>query len=181
VEEIIGTITNGTMTSSTITKMRRVLAGKITGLGSQGHTTCHPKILLNGPCQMHFYLDNEGKRQSDHLQKDCRTFQALRRYAEDTNTQAANRGYVEGPRSEIQLRPPPAITSANLHQLQPAAPQGDDGDFINTTRAVSMIQKGRPSNRAQKLISRQVYMAEKMPPPTIEYLNWLGHAIGFTQ
>ena len=44
-----------------------------------------------------------------------------------------------------------------------------------------MIQKGRPSNRAQKLISRQVYMAEKMPPPTIEYLNWSAQDIGFTQ
>ena len=136
---------------------------------------------MNGPCQMHFYLDNEGKRQSGHLQKDCRTFQALRRYAENTNTQAANRGYVQGPRSEIHLPPPPAITSSNQHQLQLAAPPGNNDGFIDTTGAVSMIQKGRPSNRAQKLISRQVFMAEKSPPPTIEYLNWSGQAIGFTQ
>jgi hypothetical protein len=44
-----------------------------------------------------------------------------------------------------------------------------------------MIKKGRPSNRAQKVISRQVFMAEKMPPPTIEYLNWSGQDIDFTQ
>lgn len=44
-----------------------------------------------------------------------------------------------------------------------------------------MIQKGRPSNRSQKLISRQVYMAVTKPPPTIEYLNWSGQPIGFTQ
>jgi hypothetical protein len=125
-----------------------------------------PEDLLNGPCQMHFYLDNEGKRQSGHLQKDCRTFQVLRRYAENTNTQAANRGYVQGPRSEIHLPPPPAITSANQHQLQLAAPPGNDGDFIDTTGAVSMIQKCRPSNRAHKLISRQVFMAERSPPRT---------------
>ncbi|KAK1684088.1 hypothetical protein QYE76_044936 [Lolium multiflorum] len=31
-----------------------------------------------------------------------------------------------------------------------------------------------------KVISRQVFMAEKMPPPTIEYLNWSGQDIGFT-
>ena len=43
-----------------------------------------------------------------------------------------------------------------------------------------MIQKGRPSNRAQKIISRQVFMAEKMPPPIVEYLNWSGQDIGFT-
>jgi hypothetical protein len=53
-----------------------------------------PEDLLNGPCQMHFYLDKEGNIQSGHLQKDCRTFQALRRYAENTNTQTTNRGYV---------------------------------------------------------------------------------------
>jgi hypothetical protein len=44
VEEIIEMITSGTMTSATIIEMRRVPAGEITGLGSQGHTTCHPKI-----------------------------------------------------------------------------------------------------------------------------------------
>jgi hypothetical protein len=43
-----------------------------------------------------------------------------------------------------------------------------------------MIQKHRISNRSQKLISRQVYMAEKAPPPTTEYLNWSGQPIGFT-
>jgi hypothetical protein len=36
-----------------------------------------PEEMMNGPCQMHFYLDNNGKRQSGHLQKDCRNFQAL--------------------------------------------------------------------------------------------------------
>jgi hypothetical protein len=38
-----------------------------------------PEEIMNGPCQMHFYIDSDGKRASGHLQKDCRTFQALRR------------------------------------------------------------------------------------------------------
>jgi hypothetical protein len=126
---------------------------------------------------MHFFLDSDRKRKSGHLQKDCRTFLALHRYAEHTNAQAANRG----PRSEVHLPPPPAITSENQHQLQLAAAPRNNGPYIDTTGAVSMIQKGRPSNRTQKVISRQVYMAEKMPPPTIEYLNWSGQDIGFTQ
>jgi hypothetical protein len=33
-----------------------------------------PEDLLNGPCQMHFYVDADGRRQSGHLQKDCRMF-----------------------------------------------------------------------------------------------------------
>ena len=133
---------------------------------------------MNGPCQMHFFLDNTGKRQSGHLQKDCRTFLALHRYAGHANAQAANRN-PQGPRSEIHLPPPPAITDENRHQLQLAAAP-TNGPYIDTNGTVSMIQKGRPSNRTQKVISRQVYMAEKMPPPTIEYLNWSGQDIGFT-
>jgi hypothetical protein len=43
-EKIIGMITSRTMTSATIIWMRRVPTGKIIGLGSQDHTTCHPKI-----------------------------------------------------------------------------------------------------------------------------------------
>jgi hypothetical protein len=141
-----------------------------------------PEDLLNGPCQMHFYVDNDGRGQSGHLQKDCRTFQALQRATESTNAEAVNRGYVQGPRSEVHvpLPPPPAITSANQHQLQIAGPSGANDDFTSTRGAVSMIQKGRPSNRSQKLISRQVYMAEKAPPPITEYLNWSRQPIGFT-
>jgi hypothetical protein len=137
-----------------------------------------PEDLLNGPCQMHFYLDNNRKRQSGHLQKDYRTFLALHRYAGHTSTQVVHRN-PQGPRSEIHLPPPPAITDENRHQLQlAAAPQ--PGPYIDTSGVVSMIQKGRQSNRAQKVISRQVFMAEKMPPPIIEYLNWSGQDIGFS-
>ncbi|KAK1647384.1 hypothetical protein QYE76_065189 [Lolium multiflorum] len=138
-----------------------------------------PEEMMNGPCQMHFYLDNNGKRQSGHLQKDCRNFQAMLRAAGIANAQANNRNPRE-PRSEIHLPPPPAITDENRHQLRiAAAPHPPPYVDPNSNGAVSMIQK-RPSNRAQKVISRQVFMAEKMPPPTVEYLNWSGQDIGFT-
>ena len=139
-----------------------------------------PEEMMNGPCQMHFYLDNNGKRQSGHLQKDCRNFQAMLRAAGIANAQANNRNPRE-PRSEIHLPPPPAITDENRHQLRiAAAPHPPPYVDPNSNGAVSMIQKARPSNRAQKVISRQVFMAEKMPPPTVEYLNWSGQDIGFT-
>ena len=136
--------------------------------------------MMNGPCQMHFFLDSNGKRQSGHLQKDCRNFQAMLRYAGHANAQAAQRNPRE-PRSEIHLPPPPAITEDNRHQLRiAAAPPPPPYVDPNSNGAVSMIQKGRPSNRAQKVISRQVSMAEKMPPPMVEYLSWSGQDIGFT-
>ncbi|KAK1616487.1 hypothetical protein QYE76_022004 [Lolium multiflorum] len=131
-----------------------------------------PEEMMNGPCQMHFYLDNNRKRQSGHLQKDCRNFQAMLRATGIANAQAMNRN-PQGPRSEIHLPPPPAITDENRHQLRiAAAPHPPPYVDPNSNGAVSMIQKARPSNRAQKVISRQVFMAEKMPPPTVEYLNW---------
>ena len=139
-----------------------------------------PEDMMNGPCQMHFYVDNNGKRQSGHLQKDCRNFQAMLRFAGQANARATNRN-PQGPRSEIHLPPPPAITDENRHQLRiAAAPHPPPYVDPNSNGVVSMIQKARPSNRAQKVISRQVFMAEKMPPPTIEYLNWSGQDIGFT-
>ena len=80
----------------------------------------------------------------------------------------------------MPLPPPPAITSANQHQLQIAGPPSTNDDFTPTRGAVSTIQKGGSSNRSQKLISRQVNMAVLAPPPTIEYLNWSGQPIGFS-
>ena len=44
-----------------------------------------------------------------------------------------------------------------------------------------MIQKGRPTNRRQKLISRQVNLATKEPPATPEYLDWSEQNISFSR
>ena len=44
-----------------------------------------------------------------------------------------------------------------------------------------MIQKGRPSNRNQKLITRQVNLAVTSPPATAEYLNWSEYNITFSR
>ena len=46
---------------------------------------------------------------------------------------------------------------------------------------MNMIQKGRPSNRTQKLITRQVNLATRAPPPTPEYLNWSEQEISFSR
>ena len=44
-----------------------------------------------------------------------------------------------------------------------------------------MIHKGRPSNRSQKLITRQVNLAETSPPATTEYLNWSEGSVTFNR
>src|SRR4051812_17745784 len=44
-----------------------------------------------------------------------------------------------------------------------------------------MIQKGRPTNRAQNLITGHVNMAIMSPPATVEYLHWSDQPIGYTK
>ena len=46
---------------------------------------------------------------------------------------------------------------------------------------MGMIQKGRPSKRNQKLISREVNMAVMSPPATPEYLNGSEQSITFSR
>ncbi|KAK1606525.1 hypothetical protein QYE76_030198 [Lolium multiflorum] len=87
---------------------------------------------------------------------------------------------------------PGSSTRARVQLPQEAwdrAAKAMDGSEPMTTTATAqelqayqyrLARKARPSNRAQKVISRQVFMAEKMPPPTVEYLNWSGQDIGFT-
>jgi hypothetical protein len=84
-----------------------------------------PEEILNGPHQMHFYIDSDGRRQSSYLQKDCRTFQALRSL-QNTQAEAVSRGYAQGPRSEVHVLlppPPPTITNGNQRQLHYRSPK----------------------------------------------------------
>jgi hypothetical protein len=122
--------------------------------------------------QLHFYIDPEGRRASGHFQKDCRTFQALRRITENTQAKTVSRGYAQGPRSEVHVPlppPPPAIANGNQqNQLQIAGPPNTNSGITQTKGAVTMIQKARSPNMSQKLITRQVSMAVLAPPPTIE-------------
>jgi hypothetical protein len=54
-----------------------------------------------------------------------------------------------------------------------------NGQYPPPEGAVNMIQKGMPTNRTQKLITRQVNLTIKSPPPTLEYLNWSDHRVEF--
>ncbi|KAK1631744.1 hypothetical protein QYE76_006059 [Lolium multiflorum] len=89
------------------------------------------------------------------------------KYAGHANAQAANRN-PQGPRSEIHLPPPPAITDENRHQLQIAAAPHPP-PYIDTNGAVSMIQKARPSNRAQKMM--QKYLATQIGKNVQVYID----------
>ena len=57
----------------------------------------------------------------------------------------------------------------------------DENPYPEPKGRVYMIQKGAPSKRSQKLVSRQVNMAETSPPATPEFLNWSDASITFSR
>lgn len=149
-----------------------------------GYSQNYPSAeeTLNGPCQMHYTYDTQGKRVSNHTMRECRTFQNLQRVMNTSQQQAVQQGYAAGPRSEVHapLPPPPALTNGSQsNQLRIEQPSNQNGEYIQSKGGVIMIQKCRPTNQAQKLITRQVNMATMAPPPTVEYLNWSDQHVGF--
>jgi hypothetical protein len=124
---------------------------------------------------MHLYIDSEGKRQYNHLMKDCRTFIRLQGAFSSLQSDAQNRGFTGVPGQLALHAPPPPPRSPNPALAIQAAPANHSSqqDGLPPPRgSVNMIQKGRPSNMTQKLITRQVNLVIQAPPPTIEYLDW---------
>ena len=150
---------------------------------------------LEAPCPNHMFYDDNGVRRSSHKLKDCRRFQLL---AEATlrQQQAAQRaGYPMVPRAPALRAPPPpplplpappaaqpprAQQSAGIHERQ-LVDEPVDEPYPKSKGKVCMIQKAAPSKRSQKLISRQVNIAEISPPATPEYLRWSHASITFSR
>ena len=86
--------------------------------------------------------------------------------------------------------PPPALpppqpaprahqSAAVQHQQRMDYPEEDA--YPESKGRVCMIHKGAPSKRSQKLVSKQVNMAETSPPATPEFLNWSDASITFSR
>jgi hypothetical protein len=114
--------------------------------------------MLHGPCRIHYaYLD--GKRVSNHLMKDCRTFLRLQDALE--LSQEAHRG---------------STTTSQGYQVQNNARHLESEVYIS-----AMIQPIPKSKKEQKSISRQVNLAISSPPATTEYLRWSDRPIRFSR
>ena len=137
---------------------------------------------LAAPCDVHSFLDKDGIRRSSHLLRDCRTFQ--RRVEEYTRQQmAAGANHTIPPPIPGAVAygapPPPPIpppvpnVAAAVHHVPPP-PQPNPGvqeAYPPSKGVMNMIQKGPPSKKAQKLITRQVALTYISPPATPEYLD----------
>jgi hypothetical protein len=111
--------------------------------------------ILHGPCHIHYaYLD--GKRVSNHLMRDCRTFLRLQDAME--LSQGAHQG---------------SVTKGQGYQVQ-----NDTGSKVYISAMIQLVPK---SKKEQKSISRQVNLAISSPLATIEYLRWSDQTIRFSR
>ncbi|KAM0844865.1 hypothetical protein ACQ4PT_056787 [Festuca glaucescens] len=113
--------------------------------------------------------------------KDCRTFLQLHGAVNGRQAEAARQGYGGAAGAVAPNAPPPPPLPANGGQQQQAGNGNQNGQYPPPKGADNMIHKGRPTNRTQKLIIRQVNLVIKSPPPTPEYLNWSDHRVEFSR
>jgi hypothetical protein len=116
--------------------------------------------MLHGPCRIHYaYLD--GKRVSNHLMRDCRTFLRLQDAME--LSQGAHQGNV---------------TQGNVTTGQGYQVQNNAGSKVYISAMIHPVPK---SKKEQKSIPRQVNLAISSPPATTEYLRWSDQTIRFSR
>jgi hypothetical protein len=145
-----------------------------------------PEDILNGPCHMHYaYVD--GKRVSNHLMRNYRTFLKLQEAVGSKQTEAQNQGYARAPGSIAYNAPPPPppplpSNGGATNQGQPNLINQNNGGYIPSRGHITaMIQPVPKSKKVHKSISRQVNLAITLPPATTEYLIWSDKIVGFSR
>jgi hypothetical protein len=117
--------------------------------------------ILHGPCCIHYaYLD--GKRVSNHLMRDCRTFLRLQE-AMELSQRAKQRDMTHD-----------RVTTDQGYQVQSGTDHPQSKVYIS-----AMIQPVPKSKKEQKSISRQVNLAISSPSATTEYLRWSDQIVRF--
>jgi hypothetical protein len=110
---------------------------------------------LSGPCTIHFYIDKkDGKKKASHMLKDCREFHKLSKSMSQKRQRTPNPGYGHAPTPGDMAHgaPPPPQVGPSNHPIAPA--QNNGGNGYPMLKGSLMIQKGRPTNRVQKKITR---------------------------
>src|SRR3954466_6832425 len=85
--------------------------------------------------------------------------------------QALNPGYghAPAPGDIAHGAPPPPPVGPSNHPIAPA--QNNGGNGYPVPKGSLMIQKGRPTNRVQKKLPRQISLVVTAPPAILEYLS----------
>ena len=117
------------------------------------------KDQLDGPCQFHYFKDEQGELRSRHTLRNCRRFNQLSE-AHDREAQPAPQPLANIIQGQIAHDAPPAPPIqprqvASVQQQHQAL--NDEEEYPLAHGRICMIQEERPSNRQQKQATRQVY------------------------
>ena len=136
---------------------------------------------------MHLYKAEDGRLRLNHLLRDCREFDklvdkfvALRKAA----VAAAPLSTPQPSSAPAIMAPPPTTqpsAGSNMAGAIQAVPRVEDPQYPTPHGQMYMIQPGKPSNREQKLCTRQVNLAAMAPPTIPEFLRGSETAISFSK
>ena len=130
------------------------------------------------PCRHHMFRNPEtGKWGANHILKDRRKvhkiYEALSKKLQAPAPQPTTQLAIQGPPAAAAAAVPPQQHAAAVyaqHQPRQENARVEEEQYPLVRGQLNMIQKGRTSNRCQKLISRQVYQAMASPPAVPDYL-----------
>ena len=139
-------------------------------------------------CRFHLFKGDDGRLISNHTMRNCREFDQMamdymmkiRRVAPSTAQPVP--AAAPPPQPVLALLPPPQHSAGSqvagaIHHIAQVA----EDQYPKPQGQMYMIQKGRPSNRQQKLHTRHVNMAVMAPPAVPEYLRGSETPITFTR
>src|SRR3954467_6730771 len=124
------------------------------------------KEQLDGPCKIHGFRNERGELRSGHTLRNCRRFIELSEEKSQSTTTSAQplASVVVG---TIAHNAPlaPAIPARQVAVIQERrlTPQEEE-KYLEAHGRIYMIQEGRPSNRKEKQVTRQVFLAVSSHP-----------------
>ena len=136
---------------------------------------------------MHLYKAEDGRLRSNHLLKDCREFDRLADEFVSLRQAAVTAAPMSTPQPSsaptIMAPPPPTQPSAgsNMAGTIQTVPRVEDPQYLAPHGKIYMIQPGKPSNREQKLRTRQVNLPAMAPPAIPKFLRGSETSISFSK
>ena len=130
------------------------------------------KEQLNGPCSIHGFRNERGELRSGHTLRNCRSFNELAEEKSRSATTAAQplASIAVGPIAH-DAPPAPPLPSRQVSVIQQRRRTPEAGEqYPEADDRIYMIQEGRPANRQQKQVTRQVFLAASSHPAVLEYL-----------
>src|SRR4051812_15984206 len=143
---------------------------------------CSAKEQLDGPCSIHGFRNERGVLRSGHTLRNCRRFIELTEEKRRSTTTAAQplASVAVGTTSHNAPSAPP-LPTRQVAAIQERSRTPEEEQYPEAHDMIYMTQEGRPSNRQQKQVTRQVFLTASAHPAVPEYLRGSETEITFSR